>query len=88
MGKSRAVDTCKLGVLTAPFMRAALVVELDGGWARFPTTRRAVFFPNEIGRPFRTFLAPEESLTWVIPTRRPERLRAALETLAPQPDSQ
>lgn len=78
-GKPREMTTCKLGVLTAPFMRAALVVELDGGWAQFPATRRAVFFPNEIGRPFRTFLRPEESLTWVIPTRHPERLRRAVE---------
>lgn len=77
-GKSRTADTCKLGVLTAPFMRSALVVELDGGWARFPTTRRAAFFPNEFGRSFRTFLTAEESLTWVIPTRRPERLREVL----------
>lgn len=35
-GKPREMTVCKLGVLTAPFMRAALVVELDGGWARFP----------------------------------------------------
>jgi hypothetical protein len=77
-GKSRDVGTCKLGVLTAPFMRAALVVELDAGWARFPSTRRASFFPNAIGRPFRTFLTPEESLTWIVPTRHPERLREAV----------
>ena len=81
--KSRDARTCKLGVLTSPFMRAALIVELDAGWARFPSTRRAMFFPNEIGRPFRTFLTPEESLTWVVPTRRPERLRAAVTAWSP-----
>lgn len=78
-GKPREMRTCKLGVLTAPFMRAALVVELDGGWAHFPTTRPASFFPNAPGRPFRTRLVPEESLTWVVPTRHRERLRAAIE---------
>lgn len=82
-GRTRTATACKLGVLTAPFMRAALVVELDGGWAHFPTTRRARFFPNTLGRPVRTFLAPEESLTWVLPTRQPERLRAAVDRLLP-----
>lgn len=80
-GKPREMRTCKLGVLTAPFMRAALVVELDGGWADFPATRPVSFFPNTPGRPFRTRLAPEESLTWVVPTRHPERLRAAVEAV-------
>ncbi|WP_433890967.1 hypothetical protein [Streptomyces sp. CA-111067] len=77
-GKPRGAGVCKLGVLTSPFMRAALVVELDGGWARFPATRSAWFFPNAAGRPLRTRLTGEESLTWVVPTRRPERLRAAI----------
>jgi hypothetical protein len=87
LGKSRTVTGCKLGVLTAPFMRSALVVELDSGWARFPATRRAVFFPNEIGRPLRTFLTPEESLTWVVPTRHPERLREAVAQWLPGDDA-
>jgi hypothetical protein len=81
-GRPRGVTACKLGVLTAPFMRAALVVELDGGWARFPATGPARFFPNQPGRPFRTFLTPEESLTWIVPTRRPDRLREAVDAWA------
>jgi hypothetical protein len=80
-GRPRGVRVCKLGVLTSPFMRAALVVELDGGWARFPVTRAAWFFPNAAGRPARTRLTGEESLAWVVPTRRPERLRAAIEAI-------
>jgi hypothetical protein len=78
-GKPRQMGRCKLGVLSAPFMRAALVIELDGGWAHFPATRPAFFFPNTPGRPFRTRLVPDESLTWVVPTRHPERLWAAVE---------
>ncbi|WP_037911514.1 hypothetical protein [Actinacidiphila yeochonensis] len=77
-GKPRTMTACRLGVLSAPFMRAALVIELDGGWGRFPRTRPAWFFPNEFGRPFRVLVPGEESLTWVVPTRHPERLRAAL----------
>jgi hypothetical protein len=41
-----------------------------------------MFFPNRIGRPFRTFLTPEESLTWIVPTRHPERLQDAVNAWA------
>jgi hypothetical protein len=73
-GKPREVTRCMLGVLTAPLMRAALVVELYPGDATFPATRPAWFFPNQIGRPFRVKLAGYPSATWVAPTRRPEAL--------------
>ncbi len=84
-GRPRTARTCKLGVLTAPFMRAALVMDLDGGWATFPATRPAWFFPNRPGRPLRTLLTAEESLTWVVPTRHPERLAAAVDRVMGRP---
>jgi hypothetical protein len=67
-----------LGVLSAPFMRAALLVDVDPTQARFPSARAAVFFPNRLGRPVATRLVPQESPTWVVPTRQPDRLRAAI----------
>jgi hypothetical protein len=79
-GKSRHVTKCMLGVLTAPLMRAALVVELYPGDATFPETEPAWFFPNQIGRPFRVKLAGYPSATWVAPTRRAGELARYLET--------
>jgi hypothetical protein len=78
-GKSRYVTRCMLGVLTAPLMRAALVVELYPGDATFPETRPASFFPNRLGRPFRVELPGYPSPTWVVPTRRPGELARWLE---------
>jgi hypothetical protein len=72
-GKSREVTRCMLGVLTAPLMRAALVIELYPGDATFPETKPAWFFPNQIGRPFRIKLPGYPSATWIAPTRRPRR---------------
>ena len=82
-GKSREVTRCMLGVLTAPLMRAALVVELYPGDATFPETKPAWFFPNQIGRPFRVKLPGYPSATWIAPTRRPQDLARYLETRFP-----
>jgi hypothetical protein len=75
-GKSRSVTRCMLGVLTAPLMRAALVVTLYPGDAAFPETRPAWFFPNSPGRPFRVELPGYPSATWIAPTRNPAALAA------------
>jgi hypothetical protein len=77
-GKSRDITKCMLGVLTAPLMRAALVVELYPGDATFPETTPASFFPNRIGRPFRVELPGYPSATWIAPTRKPEALATYL----------
>lgn len=81
-GKRREVTRCMLGVLTAPFMRAALVIELCPGDAKFPDARSAWFFPNQIGRPFRVELHGYPSATWIAPTRHPEELARYLATAA------
>jgi hypothetical protein len=75
-GKPRAMTACMLGVLTAPFMKAALVIELDADAASAPAVRSALFFPNKPGRPLYTTLRAEVSPVWVAPTRRAEALRA------------
>jgi len=77
-GKPQAMTRCMLGVLTAPFMRAALLVEVDPAQARVPETRAATFFPNRGDRPLRTTVTPVPGTVWVAPTRHPDRLRRAL----------
>lgn len=68
--------TMTLGTLRAPYMTAALVIQVDLSCAtvpdfRAPDTRRYWFKPSRPG-PFRV------SPTWYAPTRRPAELRAAL----------
>ena len=78
-GKPRTVTACQIGVLSAPFMCAALLVEITPSQARIPDFRPASFFPNEAGRPIRVGLGARTSPTWLIPTRHPERLRRVLD---------
>jgi hypothetical protein len=85
--KGRRITKCMLGVLTAPFMRAALVVELYPGDATFPESQPAWFFPNQIGRPFRDKLEGYPSATWIAPTRRPEALASYLRSRRAGPEN-
>jgi hypothetical protein len=80
-GKPRTMTQCMLGVLSPPFMHAALLVEVDPAQASVPTTRASVFFPNRIGRPLTTRLEPRVGTVWVVPTRHPDRLRRAVDQL-------
>jgi hypothetical protein len=82
-GKPRAMTTCMLGVLTAPFMKAALVIELDAEMAAVPSLRSTLFFPNKPGRPLYTRLQPEISSVWVVPTRHADALQKAIESVGP-----
>ncbi|WP_370148767.1 hypothetical protein [Streptacidiphilus sp. EB129] len=79
-GKPRAMTTCMLGVLSAPYMRAALLIDVDPAQARVPAARMVSFYPNLPGRPLRTRLRGEPGPVWVVPTRHPDRLRLALGT--------
>lgn len=69
-------DVNRIGVLTAPFTRAVLLIELDPGRVSVPDFRE----PDEklpMVRPgHRTPF--EESPVWYVPTRHPDELRAAL----------
>jgi hypothetical protein len=80
-GRPSGMTGCMLGVLTAPFMRAALLIEINPFQATIPATRSASFFPNALGRPFRVKLHGQEGVTWLVPTRHPERLRQVVVNL-------
>jgi hypothetical protein len=69
---------CKVGVLSAPFMRAALVVEIEDGPATIPRIRPARFFGNGMNGRVSRRMAPVTGSTWVAPTRDPGRLSRAL----------
>lgn len=58
-----------VGILAAPFMRAALVIHVDPERAQFPEFRKQqalVVATSQIGT---------QSSVWVVPTRRPAELR-------------
>jgi hypothetical protein len=83
-GKPRAMTQCMAGVLTAPFMKAALVIHIDHDEAGviIPELRSSLFFSNYIAEPtFATRLNAEPSLEWVVPTRHPDELRAFLASI-------
>ena len=77
-GSPGTMTGCKLGVLTAPFMRAALVVDLDLGMAETSQIRPARYFGNGIGGSLSRLVRPEAGTTWIVPTRRPGDLAQAL----------
>lgn len=66
----------RIGVLTAPFTRAALLIEVDPRLADVPDFREpdehVPFFRLGHTTPF------EDSPVWYVPTRHPDALRAAL----------
>jgi hypothetical protein len=76
-GKPRAMTRCMAGVLTAPFMKAALVigVEREEAGVVSPELRPARFFSQTTG-PSR--LTAGLALEWVAPTRHPDELRTFL----------
>ncbi len=80
-GKPREMTRCMAGVLTAPFMTAALVVRVghEEAGVSIPELRSALFFANYLTAPrFSTRLTADPALEWVVPTRRPDELRAYL----------
>ncbi len=83
-GKPRAMTRCMAGVLTAPFMEAALVIGVGHEEAGVvsPELRPARFFANYIAEPrFSTLLTADLALEWVAPTRRPDQVRSFLAAL-------
>jgi hypothetical protein len=65
------VVTHKLGHIVPPYAKAVLVINVDHDIARFPETRAMKNVVNL------------QSPTWIVPTRRPEVLRAALASFPP-----
>lgn len=65
-----------LGVLWAPFTKAALLIEVDPRQAVFPEFREPDL-KRPLFRPYHSALA-RPSAIWYVPTRRPAELRAIL----------
>jgi hypothetical protein len=64
----------RLGWLSAPLMRAALVIYVAPGGARFPQLESVNGWPYRSEYP----VVGLRSRVWLVPTRHPEALRAAL----------
>lgn len=77
-GGRLAMTHCRLGVLSAPFMRAALVLDFDAAEGTEPKVRPARYYTNGKGGRMSVVIKPAPGHTWVVPTRHPERLRRAL----------
>lgn len=72
-----AMTRCKIGVLTAPFMRAALLVDVHPSAVTATPVRPVKAYSISRGD-FPRLIRPELSLTWVVPTRHPQALEQAL----------
>lgn len=75
-------ERCNIGVLTSPFMRAALVIEVNPFQVSASEIRPARYFSNFKDGRFSYLIRPQQSPTWIVPTRRPEALSAVLQTAA------
>jgi hypothetical protein len=82
-GSKRDMTYCNLGVLTSPFMRAALVIEVDPDAVTAPRARPRPDVQQRQGRAAVPAILPALSPTWIVPTRHPEELSAALAALVP-----
>jgi hypothetical protein len=77
-GGTLATSHCDIGVMPAPFTRAALVIDLWPGKVTGTSVRPSRAFTNfKDGHLSRT-IPPQMSDLWVIPTQHPEELEEAL----------
>jgi hypothetical protein len=77
----RGIRYCNIGVLASPFMRAALTIEINPSAITASAVRPARFYSNYKDGQFSHLVRPRLSPTWVVPTRHPEALSAALQTI-------
>lgn len=75
------MSRCIIGVLSSPFMRAALVIDVDMAAVTGPRIRPARYYNNFKNGYFSRLVQPQLSPTWVAPTRRPEALSRALQAV-------
>lgn len=80
-GSKLGVERCNTGVLVSPFMRAALVVEVNPFQVTASEIRPARYFSNFKDGRFSYLIRPQLSPTWIVPTRHPEALSAALQAV-------
>lgn len=69
---------CNVGVLSSPFMHAALVVDLYPGGVTGTAVRPGRMYTNFKDGRFSRLVPPQVSATWIAPTRNPEALSKAL----------
>ena len=79
-GGSR-ISHCNIGVLVSPFMRAALVIDVHPAEVTATRIRPARLYSNGLDGHFSCLVEPRLSPTWVVPTRHPEALGAALRAI-------
>jgi len=75
------MNHCNTGVLASPFMRAALVIEVNPFAVTTSQVRPARFYSNFKNGRFSRLIPAQPSPTWVVPTRHPEALGRALQTI-------
>ncbi len=80
-GGKAGMTHCNTGVLTSPFMRAALVIEVNPFAVTASQIRPARFYSNFKDGSFSHLIHPQPSPTWIVPTRHPDALRAALQAV-------
>jgi hypothetical protein len=80
-GRKAGMEHCNVGVLASPCMRAALVIEVNPFAVAASEIRPARFYTNFKDGQFSHLVRPQLSPTWVMPTRHPETLSAALQTV-------
>lgn len=73
---------CNVGVLTSPLMRAALVIEVNPSAVTTSQVRPARFYTNFKDGQFSHLVRPVPSPTWIVPTRHPDELTAALRAVS------
>jgi hypothetical protein len=77
-GGKAAMSQCNIGVLASPFMRAALVIDVDLLAVAAPQIRPARYYSNFKSGYFSRLIQPRPSTIWVVPTRHPAALSLAL----------
>lgn len=77
-GSRAAMTHCNIGVLSAPFMRAALVAEIYPSGVTGTQVRPGKAYGTGNQAYFSRQIPPRMSDTWIVPTRRPEALQEAL----------
>ncbi len=80
-GGKAGMSHCNIGVLASPFMRAALVIDVDTLAVTAPQIRPARYYNNFKNGYFSRLIQPRLSPTWVVPTRHPAALGRALQAV-------
>ncbi len=80
-GGKAGMTHCNTGVLASPFMRAALVIEVNPFAVTASQIRPARYYSNFKDGHFSHLIHPQLSPTWVVPTQHPEALSAALRAI-------